>query len=227
VYGLQDITGNTPLHLAAIEAFEEKVPEWRRWQLLNVHYVLSERDLGGPGLAQVFPSGDAAENETRVYATGDPFPRAWVVHAIEVIPDEETALARLRADEFDLRQVAVVAEPPGGDLSGSADGSTAQLTGFAPSELSVEVDAAGDGLLVLSEVHYPGWQASVDGKPARLVQTNVLLRGIPVPEGRHTVRVWYQPTSVRLGWVISGLALILIGAVAAWYAIGGLRLRTV
>ena len=60
VYGLQDITGNTPLHLAAIEVFEEKVPEWRRWQLLNVHYVLSERDVGGPGLAQVFPSGDAA-----------------------------------------------------------------------------------------------------------------------------------------------------------------------
>ncbi len=226
VYGLQDIIGNTPLHLAAIEAFEEQVPEWRRWQLLNVHYVLSDRDLGGPGLVQVFPSGDAAENGTRVYAMGDPFPRAWVVHAIEVIPDDEAALARLSADEFDLRQVAVVAEPLGDDLSGSAVGSTALITAFAPNELSVEVDAASDGLLVLSEVYYPGWRASVDGQPARLLRTNVLLRGVPVPEGHHTVRVWYRPASVRLGWVTSGLALVLIGAVAVWHLIGGVHLRT-
>ena len=225
VYGLQDVIGNTPLHLAAIEAFEEEVPEWRRWQLLNVHYVLSERDLGGPGLVQVFPPGDAGEDETRVYAMGDPFPRAWMVHVIEVIPDDKAALARLSADEFDLRRVAVAAEPPGGGLYRSAVGSTAQIAAFAPDELSVEVDAAGEGLLVLSEIYYPGWQASVDGKPARLVRTNVLLRGIPVPEGHHTVRMWYQPVSVRLGWVISGLALILIGAVAVWYVIGSVRLR--
>ena len=54
VYGLRDITGNTPLHLAAWEQLEAIVPEWRRWQLLNVRYVVSDRDVSGPGLTQVF-----------------------------------------------------------------------------------------------------------------------------------------------------------------------------
>jgi hypothetical protein len=216
VYGLHDITGNTPLHLAAVETFEERVPEWRRWQLLNVFYVLSERDLDGPGLTRVFPPGDPVEGQVRVYAMGDPFPRAWVVHAAEVIPDEEAALARLSADEFDLRRVAVVAEPPDITLPGPTHGSSAWVTASAPNEITLEVNAAADGLLILSEVTYPGWRASVDGEPASLVQADGLLRGISVPEGRHTVRVWYAPTSVRLGLIVSALALIV--SLGSWLA---------
>jgi uncharacterized membrane protein YgdD (TMEM256/DUF423 family) len=215
VYGLQDITGNTPLHLAAIEAFETQVPEWRRWQLLNVHYVLSERDLDGPGLTRVFPPGDPLpEGQVRVYAMGDPFPRAWVVHAVEVIPDEEMAQARLSADEFDLRRAAVVAQQPDTSLRGPRDGSSARVTAFASNEIRIEVDAVANGLLVLSEIYYPGWWASVDGAPAPLIQTDGLLRGVPVPEGQHIVRVWYAPASVRVGLVISVLALV--GSVGGW-----------
>jgi uncharacterized membrane protein YgdD (TMEM256/DUF423 family) len=214
-YGLQDITGNTPLHLAGIETFESKVPEWRRWQLLNVHYVLSERNLDGPGLTRVFPPGDPLpEGQVQVYTMGDPFPRAWVVHAVEVIPDEEMALVRLSADEFDLRRAAVVAQPPDTSLPGPRDGSSARVTAFGPNEIRIAVEAVDNGLLVLSEIYYPGWRASVDGAPARLIRADGILRGVPVPEGQHTVRVWYVPSSVRVGLAISVLALV--GSVGGW-----------
>jgi hypothetical protein len=219
VYGLQDITGNTPLNLASFEAFEANVPEWRRWQLLNVHYVLSERDLDGAGLTRVFPSGDPAEGQVRAYAVGDPFPRAWVVHTVEVIPDEGEALARLSSDEFDLRRAAVVAEAEAPDmsLSRTADTSTAQVTAFAPNQITVEVDAADEGLLILSEVYYPGWRASLDNVPARLIRADAVLRGVSVPEGHHTVHVWYASPAVRLGLAISGLALVLGVSIGGWY----------
>ena len=219
VYDLQDITGNTPLHLASIEAFEASVPEWRRWQLLNVHYVLSERDLDGPGLTRVFPAGPPVEDQVRVYAMGDRFRRAWVVHDIEVIPDEEDARARLSADDFDLRRAAVVAEPLDIPLGGTPDGSTAQVTAFGPNQITIEVDADDDGLLVLSELHYPGWRASLDDMPVRLVRANALLRGISVPEGHHTVQVWYAPPTACLGLVISALALAFIAGIGIWHVI--------
>ena len=219
VYDLQDITGNTPLHLASFQAFEETVPEWRRWQLLNVHLVLSDRLLDGSGLAQVFPADIPAEDQVRVYAMGDPFPRAWIVHNVEVIPDEEEALSRLSADEFDLRQVAVVAEPLDARLSGATGDSMAQMTAFAANWITVEVDAIGEGLLVVSEIFYPGWRVSVDGQPAHLIRANATLRGVPVPEGHHTVHMWYAPVTTRLGLVISGLAMVMIIAVGGWYAI--------
>jgi hypothetical protein len=242
VYGLGDITGNTPLNLADVETFEQRVPEWRRWQLLNVGYVLSDRDLDSPGLTRVFPAGDLTEGQVRVYAMGDPFPRAWVVHAVEVIAAEEAALARLSADTFDLRRVAVVNEPLGLALPGPTDASTArpgrarepraerdealaevgsraQVLAFAPDGISLRVDAVADGLLVLSEVYYPGWRASVDGLPARVLRADGLLRGIPISQGQHMVRVWYAPASVRAGLAISALALILTGIVGIWYAL--------
>jgi hypothetical protein len=216
VFELQDITGNTPLHLASIEAFETNVPEWRRWQLLNVHYVLSERDLDGAGLTRVFPSGDPAEDQVRVYAMGDPFPRAWVVHAVDVIPNQEEALSRLSADEFDLRRAAVLAEPLDVPLGSTIDGSTAQVTAFAPHRITLEVDAADEGLLILSEVYYSGWHASVDDRPVRLIRADALLRAIPIPEGHHTVHVWYAPPTGCLGVGISALALILVIGVGGW-----------
>jgi len=219
VYELQDITGNTPLHLASFEAFEAKVPEWRRWQLLNVHYVLSQRELDGDGLTRVFPPGDPAEGQVRVYLMGDPFPRVWVVHDAEVISDEEETLARLSSDEFDLRRAALVAEPLDVPLAGAAQGSAARVTAYAPNRFSIEVDANGEGLLILSEVYYPGWRASVDDTPVRLIRADGLLRGIPVPKGRHTVQVWYAPSSASLGLVISTLALVIVIGVGGWYVI--------
>ena len=224
VYGLHDVTGNTPLQLAALQSFEARVPEWRRWQLLNVHYVLSDRDLAGPGLARVFPAAQPAQGEVRAYAMGDPFPRAWVVHAVEVIPDDQVALARLSTDAFDVRRAALVAEPL--DLAlgaASAQPSSARIIAYGPHEITLEVDAAGDGLLVLSEVYYPGWRASLDGQPAPLVRADYLLRGVPVPAGRHTVRVWYAPPSVRAGLVISGLTWAMMGGLGVWYIARRLR----
>jgi hypothetical protein len=217
--------------------------------------VLSDRDLAGPGLARVFPAGEPAEGEVRAYAMGDPFPRAWVVHAVEVIPDDDAALARLGADAFDLRRAAVVAEPfelalgaahfpecaapegsspriaalPGATHSGkcvapaSAQPSSARILAYSPHAITLEVDAAADGLLVLSEVYYPGWRASLDGQPAPLVRADYLLRGVPVPAGRHTVRVWYAPASVRIGLVISGLTLVMIGGLGVCYIARRLR----
>jgi hypothetical protein len=221
VYGLQDITGNTPLHLASFEAFEANVPEWRRWQLLNVQYVLSERDLDGAGLTRVYPPGEPTENQVRVYAMDDPFPRAWVVHVTEVIPNAAEALARLSSDQFDLRRAAVVAEPLDVSLAGATHGSAAQVTAYVPNQLIVEVDAADEGLLILSEVYYPGWRASVDDTPVRLIRADGLLRGIPVPKGHHTVHVWYAASTASSGLVISMLALVVVIGVGGWYVIRG------
>lgn len=206
VYGFHDITGNSPLHLAAWEEFQAIVPEWRRWQLFNVHYVLSDRELDGPGLRQLFPHAPPQEGEKVVYlyAVTDPFPRAWVVHQLEVVRDRAAALQRISQDEFDLRRTAVVEHPLEIELPSSPmEGSRAQVTFFSAEALELEVQAAANGLLVLSEMDYPGWHASVDEHPAPIVTTNGVLRGIPITAGLHRVRLWYAPTSVQVGTIIT------------------------
>ena len=75
--------------------------------------------------------------------------------------------------------------------------------------------------LVLSDVHYPGWKATVDGRDVPIDRVDYLLRGVAVPAGEHTVELRYRPAAWRAGWIVSLVALVALGAATA----GGLRRR--
>jgi hypothetical protein len=79
----------------------------------------------------------------------------------------------------------------------------------------VGVHTGASGLLVLSELYYPGWKARVNGSPEPISEVDGGLRGIPVPAGESQVAVDYSPASVMLGAVLSGLTFLLILAAAA------------
>jgi hypothetical protein len=75
-----------------------------------------------------------------------------------------------------------------------------------PNRVEVSVRAGGNGWLVLSDVWYPGWRATVDGKVVPLDRANYLFEAVAVPAGDHLVQLSYQPGSLYLGAVISLLA---------------------
>jgi len=188
VYGLEDITGNTPLRLDAFAQFEEDVGSWRRWQMLNVAYVLSDRDLDGPGLERVYE-----EAGNKVYRVGDLLPRAWVVYDVKIAADEE-AFTVLNSDTFHPMETAILAEgvAPASLPQGSAPRSPAHLIEHSPGRLVLEVAPDKEGLLVISQPFYPGWRATVDGEPVPIYRTDYLLQGIEVQPGHHRVALTYR-----------------------------------
>jgi hypothetical protein len=75
----------------------------------------------------------------------------------------------------------------------------------------IEVRADGPGLLVISEIKYPGWQVYVDDKPAEIQSVQELLRGVSLEEGNHKVKFIFRPASVYLGlvgWSLGDILLI-------------------
>jgi hypothetical protein len=203
VYQLQDLTGNTPLQLAAVDSFMQQMPAWRLWQLLNVRYVVDKRNIADAGLKLVFEEGDL-----KVFEMGDPFPRAWFVAGTEVAADESQAIARLAADDFDLRRTAIVSTPldlPAADPTSS----TVSIEVISPSRLTAQVNASSRQLLVFSQIYYPGWQARVDGQPAELLPVNVIEQGVVVPAGQHSVELVFGPGSFWVGVIISLMALLI------------------
>jgi uncharacterized membrane protein YfhO len=74
------------------------------------------------------------------------------------------------------------------------------------------VDMVDHGLLVLSDVDYPGWQARVDGQPAPVYRADYLLRAVPVEAGRHRIEVYYDPPLFKVGLAITILTLLVSGA---------------
>lgn len=67
------------------------------------------------------------------------------------------------------------------------------------------LNAAGPGLLVLSELAYPGWQATIDGQPAEVETVGGLLRGVRLQPGKHVVQFLFRPWPVYIGLGISAL----------------------
>ena len=149
-------------------------------------------------------------------------PRAWLVAEAAPVRSEE-ALALIRGDsarEFDPRRTALLEvrpnelpQLPGGEL---APGSAAHITSYEPSRLLIETDAPTATVLVVSEIFYPGWEATIDGRRAPILLTDYLLRGIALPAGRHTIEMRYVAHAARTGAYISVLTLCVIAGLAIY-----------
>lgn len=83
---------------------------------------------------------------------------------------------------------------------------------IAPGEthtrVAVTLDGVSKGILVLADAFFPGWIASIDGKPARVLAVDVLYRGVEIPEGAKEVVFEYKPTQVRVGLIVSAICAV-------------------
>lgn len=85
-----------------------------------------------------------------------------------------------------------------------------------PGQVRVEVEADGNGWLVLSDLWYPGWRVIVDGEPAPLLRADYLFRAVPVSGGRHAVLFQYRPRSFMIGL---GMSLVgILTTIGLWRA---------
>ena len=139
-------------------------------------------------------------------------PRAWLVTEAEAVDGEE-ALSRIRGESgtFDPQNTALIEINPGElpDLpGGSVSRDAARITHYTPNALTIETNAPIPTVLVLSEIFFPGWTATIDGNNTRIYLTNFLLRGVALPAGQHKVEMHYTAPAARNGAVISAITLI-------------------
>ncbi len=127
---------------------------------------------------------------------------AWVAGRVRTVRDEAQALASVTAADFDPATTVVLLPEDRTRVPDIADGPVAAVVELQAADhhrqtWRVELDAPG--VFVLSELHYPGWQVSVDGERRAGLRANFLLRGVALSAGAHTVTWRYQPWSFRVG----------------------------
>jgi hypothetical protein len=129
-------------------------------------------------------------------------PRAYVVHDAVVEPDRDRALGILLDPAFDARRRAVVERAPAA-LAASAAPEPVRLVDESPTGLTVSATCAAPCLLVTTDLSYPGWRATVDGRRTEIVTANVLYRGVPLGPGAHEIVFRYRPGSFFVGATVS------------------------
>jgi uncharacterized membrane protein YfhO len=77
-----------------------------------------------------------------------------------------------------------------------------------PSRVVIRAKMERPGVVVLGETYYPGWELTIDGKPAPILRINRMMRGAAVQSGEHELVYTYRPKSFLAGCVGSALGLL-------------------
>ena len=194
VYQFRDVVGSGPLYLADFERFLKRVPELRWWQMLNVDYILTRRPLDHGALALILEDGD--QRLYQAFLGGKP---AWIVHSWQPAPNSAAAIEATAQPACDPFQTVILERAPSPAPAPPILTEEVRLLTFKPHRVSLEASLSAPGVVVLSEVFYPGWRVWVNGQPAEALRAYGILRAVAVPAGVSRIEWRFVSWTVWLG----------------------------
>jgi hypothetical protein len=132
---------------------------------------------------------------------------AWFVSNVEYVNNANEELDAL--GKVNPKHTAVVAKADFGFLKAGGEGMV-KLTSYGATEAKYEVESKTGGLVVFSEVYYPGWTATIDGQSAEIGRADYVLRAMNVPAGKHEIVMTFDPQTVHTTETIAYIALALL-----------------
>ena len=148
---------------------------------------------------------------------------AWFVDKLNYVNNANQELEAL--GKLNLRHEAVADarfKTVLGEATPQDSTSVVKLTAYAPNQLTYEVKSATGGVMVFSEIYYPEWTATVDGKPIEIGRADYVLRALKVDKGQHQVVLTFDPKSVKQTETVAYAAyvvlllVVLFGLYAEW-----------
>jgi hypothetical protein len=191
---------------------------------LRIEHIRLVNDTGDVTLVDY---AVGASNHSLVYRSdhvsvmenADALPRAFIVHAAQIVTDVD-ALARMREYTFDPRPSALLSsgeamDDPSPEPRGEE---SVEIISYEPERVVLSVSAQRPGYVILSDVWYPGWVASVGGQPTPIHRANYTFRAVKVDAGVHEIIFEFVPTSFYVGVGIS-LTTVILYLIGAGYAL--------
>ncbi|EIM30577.1 YfhO family protein [Microvirga lotononidis] len=225
VLGIEDTIGYNPLRLADYERAigpgeNAEDPNLRSFptsfrgyncelaSLLGLDYVVLDRPV--EKLPRHFPRLTDAEivygtGRMWIYRLNSSVPRAYVAHHVTPV-DSEAVLGEDELPEFNRETEALIDDDSMPLLKGSytAAGATsdeakgqARIVSYKRNSVALDVESSDNGILVLHDINYPGWEAWVDGERRPILHANLLFRGVEIGPGRHRVEFYFRPMSLE------------------------------
>ena len=156
----------------------------------------------------IFPlQGGATIPLKNIYAQGN----GWFVDKIDYVADANAEYAEV--GKIDVRHEAVADkqfEAVLGQAKANNSTATVKLDKYEPNNLQYTVNSKNGGIVVFSEIYYPGWKATVDGQSVELGRVNYILRAVNVKPGKHIVVLDFHPTSISTTETIAYISIVIL-----------------
>ncbi len=172
--------------------------------MLNMKYVILAIQ-GGSKIAVQNPS-----------AMGN----AWFVDEVRNVGNADSELSML--NKVDLHKVAVSspsasckdAEWMSGYTSAQDSTATVTLTSYGPVELKYRANSKNGGIIVFSDIYYPGWRATVNGSEVPVGRVDYVLRAVKVPAGECEITMFFDPKTVHTTEAVAYSAMAFLALIA-------------
>ena len=152
------------------------------------------------------------DQEVRIYQNPQVLPRTWIASQVEYASTLDEAQNIIKKPDFDFEHKVVLERPLTPGFSPSQDNSsTSNITQYQSNRVVISTQSEKPGILVLSDIYYPGWQAYIDGQPTDIYRVDSLLRGVELREGSHIVEFTYSPKTFKIGLIIAIIASLFLG----------------
>ncbi len=195
----------------------------RRYQdvidLLNTE-LMTSRNLLTPRTMEIYNMLNvkyfiAADSINNLFAQINPTANgnAWFVKNYELVENADAEYEAIH--HFNSKETCYIDKRFADevkDLTPQPDStSSIKLTLYQPNKLVYESNTSRTQLAVFSEVFYDkGWNAYVDGNPVSHFRCDYILRGMKVPEGKHTIEFRFEPKAVETGERITLVSSVLL-----------------
>ncbi|MDP2807453.1 MAG: YfhO family protein [bacterium] len=241
LFGFQTVGGEHPNPLRRYNEFvginaQRLLPDFHNildmnglnfMSILGVKYLLLQQPLNHPDFT-IYDS--CYGGQVKIYQYKKALPRAWLAGNYEVITNETEILERIKQAGFDPSRTVILEEHPVGFVSDKQAQGSVIIDEYQPNQIKISVEALAPAIMVVSENHYPAWQAYLDGKPVKTYRADYTFRAVVVPAGKHNVEFKYQSKPFKTGLAISLISalLVILGIIGLgiWELTGNKKLKS-
>ena len=219
-------------HAAKLRRYQELIeahisPEMNR---IQKNVLQTERGLFLQGGDSIFPVLDmlnmkyvilAVQGGSKI-AVQNPsaMGNAWFVSEVRNVGNADSELSML--SKVDLHKVAVSspsasckgAEWMSGCNYGQDSTATVNLVSYGPVELKYMATSKNGGIIVFSDIYYPGWRATVNGKEVPVGRVDYVLRAVKVPAGECEITMFFDPKTVHTTEAVAYAAMVFLAIIA-------------
>ena len=195
----------------------EVVQDSAAWTELNPMRLTSSLPLVADSTRRMEIMGVAErlnENDS-VAKLPNHLPFLKLYHNWSVVKTDSEAARVYNNSDFDFQKTIVLNASPSISSATASVPDTAVLDRFSENELQITVKSSRSAILLVNDLYYPAWKATVDGRDTKILRGFTSLRAIPVLAGLHHIELQYDDTAFDLGWKITmatlALSLLVLG----------------
>jgi len=191
-----------PLDNNRTQIYNDLVNNLKFYSILSVKFIVTPKDIN-LNLPLIY------NDEVKVYENPYCLPRAYVVHNILYTENWEKAQEML--NNINPRETVILEEEKKLNSPSQTfeNNSWASILEYLPSKIILDVKLEKNGVLVLTDTFYPGWQAYVNGKERMILRVQGLFKGVSLEKGRYSVIMVYKPKTFFIASILGFLFLTL------------------